>query len=434
MKLKKTLGLIIFCITAAVIFFSAFYLFLDIKWNRELHITIQDLKKNGKFPSKQELVPKKISSEINASHEFEKIFKIMTSGENAKEFTWKGGQKYSKLINSLLSMKYPIDSKLWSEANNNELVKNLNSAEVQEIINYLQKAETKQHLNFYLDYEAGPEMLLPHLDVIRKLYKIICLEAVYLAHTHRLDNAYRLLLSGLKTSLLLQQEPIIISQLIRIACTVNLMNTYKMLVYQYGISSKTAELFLINLPKHNTIEPFLKVADTEMIYMGMYIYDGILYGDSRMSFKQISNLLNNPIPLDYLPTFFIKPFIKKDYSEYLKQMADFKVFLKTPYWKLSNERLNRLSNSTESPPDYGFISKMIMPSLIKLLNKITQYKTEVDDTVLFTALQLYKNKYGKLPETLSDVVHDYNIKKPINHFTGEVLRITQRYKSSNKKQ
>jgi hypothetical protein len=432
MKLKKIFGLIIFCFAAAVIFFSAFFLFLDIKWNRELHITINNLTKNGKLPTKAELTSKKISSEINASQEFEQIFKLMTSGENAREFTWEGGQKYSKLIDSLLSIKFPIDTKLWNKANDNELVKNLNSTEVKQIIEYLQKAETKSHLNFYLDYESGPEMLLPHLDVIRKLYKIICLEAVYLAGTNRLDNAYNLLLLGLKTSLLLQQEPIIISQLIRIASTVNLINTYKMLVYQHGISSKTADLFLIELPKHNSIEPFLKVTDTEMIYMGMYIYDGVLYENSKMNIKQISDLLNNPMPLDYLPIFLVKPFIKKDFSEYLKQMVNFKKDLATPYWQLSDEQLSKL-NYTNHIPHYCFISKLIMPSLINLLKKVTSYRTEIDDAVLFTATQLYKNKHNTLPETVSDLMHDYNIKKPINYLTGEELKINQRYKPSVKR-
>ena len=422
MNLKKIIGIVIFCAGIIIIFFSGLYLFLEIKWNRELQITMSKLKEKGRFPSKQELIPKTIPSDINASSNFEAIFKIMTSGKEAKEFSWQGGQKYSKLIESLLSVDFPINSTTWDKANNNIIVKNLGSKEINSIISYLQKAETKPHLNFYLDYEAGPEMLLPHLDVIRKLYKVICLEALYLAHTNRLNTAYNLLLTGLKTSLLLQQEPIIISQLIRMTCDINLINTYKMLVFQYGIPNKTADKYLTELPKHNNIEPFLKVADTEMVFMGMFIYDGLLYENSKMALKQITNLLDNPLPLDYLPIFFIKPFIRKDYSVYLEQIADFKISLAIPYWKLSEEKLSRLLDPT-SPPVYCFISKMIMPSLINLLKKITTYRTEIDNAILFTAIQMYKNKHKTAPKKISDLTHNFNLKVPIDYFTGKELII-----------
>jgi hypothetical protein len=81
----------------------------------------------------------------------------------------------------------------------------------------LERAAGKPRIGFKVNYEQGPNALLPHLSYFRSLTRVLCVKAqLELLDGHR-NEAWETVMNGLKMANHLQDEPLVVSQLVRFA-------------------------------------------------------------------------------------------------------------------------------------------------------------------------------------------------------------------------
>ena len=78
-------------------------------------------------------------------------------------------------------------------------------------------AQLKQS-QFHLDYSRGPALLLPHLAKIKSLSQLLKWEAYLYSEEGQTDRAVKSVMDGVSLARSLDREPLLISQLVRIAC------------------------------------------------------------------------------------------------------------------------------------------------------------------------------------------------------------------------
>jgi len=82
----------------------------------------------------------------------------------------------------------------------------------------LHRAARLRKCRFPLDLTQGPQVQLPHLSQLRHAARLLSLEAVFRAENQEGEGAAQSLVAALAVGRSLQNEPLIISQLVRFAC------------------------------------------------------------------------------------------------------------------------------------------------------------------------------------------------------------------------
>ena len=96
-------------------------------------------------------------------------------------------------------------------------------------------AQLKQS-RYPVDYSRGPDALLPHLAKIKSLSQLLKAEAMIYSEEGRPDLAVKSVLDGVALARSLDTEPLLISQLVRIACLAIDCSTLERVLTQHALS------------------------------------------------------------------------------------------------------------------------------------------------------------------------------------------------------
>jgi hypothetical protein len=88
----------------------------------------------------------------------------------------------------------------------------------QQGLEMLHKAAAIEHCRYPVDFSKGSAALVPHIGQVRKGAKLLELEAILSAENGRGEQAVRSLKSALALGRSLSKEPLVVSQLARVAC------------------------------------------------------------------------------------------------------------------------------------------------------------------------------------------------------------------------
>lgn len=384
------------------------YSVLNLIWSAELKNSISALEKSGKSLDIVLLAPKSVPDKDNAAVELNKVFTLMTSSAPGKQFASNKEQgelnEKMKIATSLVTVSEILK---WPEAKKRKFMDAINSREINEIVEILEKAAEKPGYNFNLSYQDGYATLLPHLSPLRNSVKLLCGKALFEAEKENRSTAYRLLQTSLRISDYSGTEPILISYLVKLACFTITTDTINFIADKYGIGSSDALAFIDTLEKTDFTLSLRRAMDGERAMSSM-LFRKII--DGTTSFEERSLILGNsnlPLPL---------PLIKKDYSFYLSTMSEIENLFEKPYWEVKDQL-----RQTEKIPGYYIISRMILPALPNVKLKEARTETLRNICEINLALHVYKNKNGKYPDSLDELKPDILKEIPIDCINGKTL-------------
>jgi hypothetical protein len=272
----------------------------------------------------------------------------------------------------------------------------------------LKKAINLPKCRFPIDLNEGFNTLLPHLNKVRSSARLLSLKTLLAADNGNTQQATANILALLKMSKALEQEPVFISYLVSIAIqaiTINAIERILSLVELDDIElqqiSDELEKFL---SKQNSA---IKRAFAGEQVMGLDL--GTLVEDS--SDYKIPYQVGKLTGLLTLNKFKIIEFheglfaiIDKHNIKAIKHDID-----------EANQQLSELSYIYLLP-------KMLLPALTAVINKKLRIAAQIKVTIIGLAIERYRLKYNKLPETLSKLTPEFINVLPDDPFTNKPFR------------
>ncbi len=407
-------GLLILSITVHTV--------LNIVWGRELRAKLAELKAKGEPITIAEIRPAPVPDNENAAVLLNKAFLLMTSEGGKPYIPNKDGGKLNKTITTIEDVRSFSDISKWTEKQRREISKLINSSDMQYIYALLEQASRRPECNFNLKYEDGAGALLPHLAKMRSVARLLCAKALIEADAGNSDKAFDTILVGLRMSNHLKDEPSLISQLVRIACDMLIIDCIEQTSSKYTISQEKRRSLIIELENHVGSEPFKKCMDGERVCLGGVEFNKLL--NKKYSTKELNTILGSSSNELFLTLFYLeyttpfKSLLKKDFACYMSLLSEMKKLYNMPYPESVIAGNNIFRSSI---PSYCVLTRMLIPALTRIREQMSIHEAKIQVCRIGLALKIYKAKYGTYPESLAKLVPDILEEIPSDPFTEKSL-------------
>lgn len=316
---------------------------------------------------------------------------------------------------------------LWSQikpeelagTNREEVIKYLDSEEVITALELVKKGTGKAGCRYDLDYTKGPGILLPHISELRSLERLLAAQTKLKIERGDYEGAWKNAEIGYKLANALLTEPILISQLVRIA--------------MFGVIDQVViDLCKVCPPNEvqceairDTIKPFAEVSpvsavcgmDAERVLMGEWVF--------RQPASEFVNLISidggrNLRAIDRIAgrIVFCKMCRQSMQASYLNVMAEMTKFMEAPYWEapVSSGRLIE-----DNIPRWDIFSRMLVPAISSVKGRHVSLLARAVLTQTAMGLIQHKLVHNGFPVTLAECDAKYLSVQPVDPFSGQPL-------------
>ncbi len=402
-KAKKALKVTCVILGGLITLVIVLNIIFNIMFGIQLRNKIAELKAEGKPMTIAEIVPPPVPDEDNAALICKTVLTLLQVEE---------GKQINKIVRELESFS---DISKWTDEQKQQISQIVNSRDTQYVYELIEEASRKPKSNFNYNYGEGPNLLAPELTYMRTAVRLICAKALLEADSGKVSEAFDTLLGGLKFSNHLKDEPLLISQLIRIACDNIIMDCIKSIADSKEIPAEETNSIMDELYIHQNIEPFIKSMDGERVAFGMWVFERILQGKTKDLEALTFGACSPPAPLAMLISFLGKPVFEKDFVCYLTLISKAQDSYNIPYY-------NKVNGQNEVIPKYCILSNKLLPAIGRIREKVAAYQANIDVCRIGLALKIYKAKNGTYPEKLENLVPEFLSEVPIDPFSGKSLK------------
>jgi len=286
-------------------------------------------------------------------------------------------------------------------------------ADNKEAIALLHEGAAMEHSRYPVDFTQGFNILMPHLGDIRKGVRMLELEAVL----HVENNEPKLAVDSIKSifgiARSLANEPILISQLVRIACQALAVSALERIVNRIQLTDKLLtelRLMLVNTENRDgfsrafaggrcIVSDFLKNPTSQSLSLygkpsistpliTLYKFAGLADADALLHIDLMTN---------YIEAMRLKPHQRKKAAE------------------AAEAELNKISK-------IHVLLHTAMPALSRCITIDLRCIANLRTSRLALAIENYRITTGNLPDALGDLVPNYLDTIPKDPFDGEALR------------
>ena len=390
---------------------------------REVAKEIQKIKDKREPTTIEELIPEEIADEENGALIYREAFKVRK--DLAKKY--KEIEKYIPCEGTVTWDKVPETEK--------KKVKNLILHNFGYIKFYrLFEKASRMRCQFLKrkDYEKGAAMLLSHLAQMRSCARMLAAKAKLQAENKEIEESLNTCLIGLRVSRSLSDEPIIISQLVRIAMDAIILKQVEEILKKGEGSIKIYQALvkeIRNERKNKLIYPGLM---SERVVFGMIEiprlkkratekWEEMTDEEKKKIFKPLIELTGKEGISVLEKAFSENPEIFFDENEltYLRTMAKMISLVKKPYWEV-REELKKFEKQIlkKLPKQKAFLTLIFVPALFRCYNQEARIDAQLGNAEIALACYIYKAKCGKYPESLNELVPGVLPSLPLDPFTG----------------
>ena len=362
------------------------YLALRLWSDRSLRYVRQDLERAGRPLTMAQLLPPKLAPAENAAPVYlaamAQLKERQVNGQSAMDWISRGFRLLAtpeELAGLQKTLQDPVVIKAIGEI----------------------EAATLKPCQFDLDYTKGAAMQLPHLQSMRSLEWVFGAKAKMQAAAGDTAGAWDTAISGVRLADALKTEPILISQLVRIAVASIAMETVQQLAKKSLPTQAQARVLDEVLKGFDNIGPMVATADGERLLFGESLFKFSANTGMGMSWPTIVTLRGNPL-------------FKRDYAAYLDFMRRYAALAEQPY---NPEALAALDRSVEQIPDCCILTKTMFPALSRVQMKYTWFRAQAAITRNGLAVLACKLAKGVYPKSLEEA----GLKETMDPFTQKPL-------------
>lgn len=268
--------------------------------------------------------------------------------------------------------------------------------------------------SFYpLDFSKGLGMELPHLAPLRECARLLCANAILSATEGRHSEAVEDILSGMKLADALTDEPVLISQLVRIAVHFNTTASVQAAFAEGELPPDLAR----------RIVDYAAEADHRQGFADSIAGDGFL---SIHTLKEMGLqwLLDDDdsYPLGYVDWLYNSPFWapwrnldQKAHAQMMERLFDAAELV----FYEAQPVLEEMGEAVERLPVTWVNTRILLPALIRAPLAQARHEAMLDLLQMGLLLEVFYVETGQYPDTLEAIAPQLGGAVPLEPFTGQ---------------
>jgi hypothetical protein len=348
--------------------------------------------------------------------ELDAWYTIPASAENGADYivdalTWYQkslGAADPDLAQKVYSAELPARTEPLDEATKNLIARHI--SDNQQTLKLLHKGAAAEHFRYPVDLSAGFHALLPGLSDIREAAMLLKVEAVLHAENGEPKLATESVISGLGLARSLAKEPVLISQLVRIACQALAVSILEQVVNRTELTDQQlADLSRCMANAEN-------LSDISVAFVGERCM-GISFFTEPESF--VGGVQTPPSPSFWL--YRATGLADKSTLLYLDFMDDYVRLFQLPPHEREKEA-DAIEAKVEATPKIYILLHTFMPALGRVTTLDVRGIAQLRTGRVGLAIQRYRLATGMLPDALADLVPTYLDAVPKDPFDGNDLR------------
>jgi len=282
----------------------------------------------------------------------------------------------------------------------------------------------RPYCRFDIQYQNGYEATLPHLSTLKNAATLFSLRAGEKLARANTNEAMQDTLNGIQLGELLQSEPFLISQLVRIAILDMSIQTFWEGQVNGQWSTEQLREFQEKIKDIDLLKGIKLALKLERNMANQWFAD---INQKKRNLGEFDDILGMDTP-SYIRYFLssnqyqINKIITEDF---LSGIDISKHKLDTKQIKIAEEKILELKNSF-LPSRYALVL-MLLPALDSCLLRVSQMQTSLNQANIVAALELYRLKNNKYPSNLNDLKPDFIsiIRGDLFHDKGLVYRVNE---------
>jgi hypothetical protein len=293
-----------------------------------------------------------------------------------------------------------------------------------EALRLLHQAASIKLCRYPVELSKGESMLLPHLRLVRQAARLLYLEAIQNTEEQKPQQAVESVIAALGVARSLNQEPILISYLVHVACQGITLESLERILNRMPLTDVQLAKLAVAIEESENQQALTRAFVGERC-MGVDIFQGI--GTGRISFEEISNS-GDSVPPRMSPLgrlYKAAGLLELDEMSYLDVMKRYveATRLPPPECIAASHVVNdELESAFRSIRQWHILSRMLLPALDNVVIKEGRRDAIVRDIETAVAIERYRLANGKLPTQLSDLVPAFLPAIPNDPFDGKPLR------------
>ncbi len=270
---------------------------------------------------------------------------------------------------------------------------------------------------YQVDLSKGYSTELPHLAPLRAMARLLQMEAAFRAQSGDIDGAMENFRAILGLSDPLIEEPIVISQLVRIAMVTVMYNGLGSSLSPGQLDPRDARAFVQELAGMHDREAVANALITEAAF-GMAAMEDMrnrgsalmpeLAGDSNLS-NMLGFVYETPIGDVLLSA------DRQSYAEYVERLTR---AANAPYYEVQGE-LSAIEAEVDDESIFSLCTQMLVPALTRVQLAQARGEAMIDLTRIGLTLEACHAETGAYPANLNAVGTDLGGAVPVDPFTGQ---------------
>jgi hypothetical protein len=301
----------------------------------------------------------------------------------------------------------------WTEAERKKVAEFL--AANREVIRELIRLAESGGPVYELDYSKGFNMELPHLAQLRDCARLLAADAAWMAGERNYGEAVESTVAGMKLANALDNEPILISQLVRLAMDGIMYNTVEGAIQGEDLTPDLAGRLIAYAANAGGREAFANAFTSEGLF-GLDAFEGIRTGDLASAGMVPS--ATDSVLLRVYGSPFARPWLNMDeetYADIIGRMGD---AARLPFYE-AKPLLDQVERDVGDLPRTRFLSRTLLPAITRVGQSQAVHETRMDLMRVGLAVEQYHAQNGAYPETLEQVAPTLGGAAPLDPFTGQ---------------
>ena len=266
-----------------------------------------------------------------------------------------------------------------------------------------------------LDFSAGFAMLLPHLSKLRDCARLLHADALFRAGSGDYATAIEDIMAGLKLGAAVAGEPILISQLVRIAM-VTIASDGLQLAFEPGDLPPDAARDLMRLLAQSDHRDAFAASFAGEQTFGLQAFEDFLRDGGGWAMGDASPLAGLGARLYASPV--ARPWFNMDEAAYAEVMDQFHDAVKLPFYE-AKPLLDQIEQDVEDLPLTRVLSRTLLPALARSCLSQARLEATLDLTQMGIALEQYHGVHGEYPADLRAIAPQLGGVVPVDPFTGQ---------------
>jgi hypothetical protein len=304
----------------------------------------------------------------------------------------------------------------WTEADRQKVAEFV--AANREMILELRRLAKSGGLAYELDYSKGFAMELPHLAQLRDFARLLMADAALKAGEGDFGEAVEDITAGMAFASALDKEPILISQLVRMAMDGIIYNAVEGSVQGGHLTPELSRRLIEYASRAGGREAYADSFTFEGFF-GLGAFDAVRNGDlaqTGIGLPEEDRL--NSVLLRVYGSVFARPWLNMDEETYADSMQRMNEAARRPFYE-AKPLFDQIETEIGDLPRTRLLSRILLPALARSAEMQAAHEARMDLMQLGLAVEQYYVENGQYPTTLDQVAPLSGGAIPIDPFTGQ---------------